>query len=124
VPDAARFTIPYPEHSHFVGREDDLQRLHAALQGQGPVGINPAALGNPTGVTGQGGIGKTQLAVAYAYRYRAAYPDGVYWINAAEDLRLGFAGLGQRFLGLDDATALKRRIYETLRTRYSEQELR
>ena len=83
VPDAF-FTVPYPEHTHFVGREDDLARLHAALQGAGQVGINPAALndptalGNPTGVTGQGGIGKTQLAVAYAYRYRAAYPDGVY----------------------------------------------
>ena len=65
VPDA-QFTVPYPEHPHFVGREEDLARLHAALQGEGPVGINPAAMGNPTGVTGQGGIGKTQLAVAYA----------------------------------------------------------
>jgi len=34
VPDA-QFTVPYPEHSHFVGREDDLIRLHAALQGEG-----------------------------------------------------------------------------------------
>ena len=77
MPDA-QFTVPYPQHTHFVGREDDLARLHAALQGAGPVGINPAALGNPTGVTGQGGIGKTQLAVAYAYKYRVHYPDGVY----------------------------------------------
>jgi len=53
-----------------------------------PVGINPAALDNPTGLTGQGGIGKTQLAVAYGYRDE--YPDGVYWLNAANDLRLSF----------------------------------
>lgn len=53
MPDA-QFTVPYPEHPHFVGREEDLARLHAALQGEGPVGINLAAMGNPTGVTGQG----------------------------------------------------------------------
>ena len=39
MPDT-QFTVPYPEHTHFVGREDDLARLHAALQGEGPVGIN------------------------------------------------------------------------------------
>ena len=123
MPDA-QFTVPYPEHTHFVGREDDLARLHAALQGEGPVGINPAALGNPTGVTGQGGIGKTQLAVAYAYRYRAAYPDGVYWINAAESLWSEFANLGRHFLGQGGEAALKTRLYETLRTRFKVEEIR
>lgn len=92
MPDAF-FTVPYPEHTHFVGREDDLARLHAALQEEGPVGINPATTGNPTGVTGQGGIGKTQLAVAYAYRYRGEYPDGVLWLNAANEWRVEFARL-------------------------------
>mgnify|MGYP001260855963 FL=1 len=123
MPDA-RFTVPYPEHTHFVGREDDLIRLHAALQGEGPVGINPAAMGNPTGVTGQGGIGKTQLAVAYAYRYREHYPDGVYWLNAAEGLWLAFAGLGRHFLGQNDAQAQKARLWETLRTRFKTEEIR
>jgi predicted ATPase len=41
------------------------------------VGITPA------GISGMGGIGKTQLAVEYAYRHRAAYPGGVFWVNAA-----------------------------------------
>jgi WD40 repeat protein len=123
VPDA-QFTVPYPEHPHFVGREEDLARLHAALQGQGPVGINPAAMGNPTGVTGQGGIGKTQLAVAYAYRYREHYPDGVYWLNAAEGLWSAFAGLGRHFLGQGDSQALKARLWETLRSRFSIEEIR
>lgn len=81
MPDA-QFTVPYPEHPHFVGREEDLARLHAALQREGPVGI-----------TGQGGIGKTQLAVAYAYKYRDDYPDGVYWLNAANEWRVAFAKL-------------------------------
>ncbi len=123
MPDA-QFTVPYPEHTHFVGREDDLARLHAALQGEGPVGINPAALGNPTGVTGQGGIGKTQLAVAYAYRYRGEYPDGVYWLNAAESLWSEFANLGRHFLGQGGEGALKARLYETIRARFKVEEVR
>ena len=31
MPDA-QFTVPYPEHTHFVGREDDLARLEAAVR--------------------------------------------------------------------------------------------
>ena len=41
-----------------------------------------------------GGIGKTQLAVEYCYRYRDSYPGGVFWLNAAADWRAEFAGLG------------------------------
>ena len=43
------------------------------------VGVRPAAA-----LTGLGGIGKTQLAVEYVYRYQASYPGGIYWINAAD----------------------------------------
>jgi WD40 repeat protein len=102
-----------------------LARLHAALQEEGPVGINPAALGNPTGVTGQGGIGKTQLAVAYAYDHQDEYPDGVYWLNAAEDLRREFTKLGRFLLsGTSDPYALRTRIWETLWKQFSIEEMR
>ena len=84
---AAPFLVPFLRNPSFVGREDDLARLHALLQKGAAVGVRPAAL------TGMGGIGKTQLAVEYAYRYSEAYPGGVYWVNAAQPLQAEFARL-------------------------------
>jgi len=74
------WTVPFPRNPRFVGREDELEALHRLLHGDGdaaPVGITPA------GISGMGGIGKTQLAVEYAYRYQDDYPGGVFWVNAA-----------------------------------------
>ncbi len=82
------FTVPFPRNAGFVGRELDLTNLHTALSGGDPVGILPA------GLTGQGGMGKTALAVEYCYRHRDDYPGGVFWVNAAEPLPQGFASLG------------------------------
>ena len=82
--------MPFPRNPDFVGRSDDLQALHAALQKREPVGIRP------TGLTGMGGIGKTQLAVEYVYRHREDYPGGIFWVNAAEPLARGLAYIGAR----------------------------
>ena len=81
--------MPFPRNGEFVGRDGDLKRLHASLSGpgSGPVGIRPA------GLTGMGGIGKTQLVVEYVYRHRDDYPDGIFWIDAAGPLVEGFARL-------------------------------
>ena len=43
-----------------------------------------------------GGIGKTQLAVEYVYRHKVDYPDGIFWVNAAEPLGQGLAKVGAR----------------------------
>ncbi|MBN1487498.1 MAG: hypothetical protein JW981_07645, partial [Anaerolineae bacterium] len=92
------FIVPFVRNLDFVGRERDLARLHSALMREGPVGILPA------GIIGMGGIGKTQLAVEYVYRYRELYPGGVFWINATESLAQGFARLGRR---LDPSVAVR-----------------
>jgi WD40 repeat protein len=38
----------------------------------------------------------TQLAVEYVYRQQQSYPDGIFWVNAAEPLAVGLAHIGGR----------------------------
>jgi hypothetical protein len=66
-------------NARFTGREDDLLALRQYLQGAGQTVV----LAGATAVTlqGMGGIGKTQVALEYAHRFRGAY-DAVWWINA------------------------------------------
>ena len=84
------FYVPFPHNESFVGRIDDLERLHKCLQKAGTVGVHPAML------SGMGGIGKTQLAVEYAYQYTGDYPGGVYWIEAAHNWLEELAGLAEK----------------------------
>ena len=79
--------MPFHRNLDFVGRTDDLERLHATLQQREPVGIRPA------GLTGMGGIGKTQLAVEYVFQHKGDFPDGIFWIDATGPLAEGFARL-------------------------------
>ena len=67
--------IPYVRNPFFTGREDIFAQLYEAFQG----GINTILI-QPQGLTGLGGIGKTQTAVEYAYRYQQDY-QAVLWIN-------------------------------------------
>jgi TIR domain len=70
------WNIPYPQNPLFIGREELLTQLTAILHmGQ------PTALSQPQAITGLGGIGKTQVALEYAYRYRREY-QAVLWAQA------------------------------------------
>jgi tetratricopeptide (TPR) repeat protein len=82
----------------FVGRASELRALAQALK-------RPA---RAAAISGPGGMGKTQLALAFAARYGQFFAGGVYWISCAQpasipgevaacgagmDLHPGFAGL-------------------------------
>lgn len=63
----------------FTGREGDLIELRSRLATTGsPVVLSGAS---PVALQGMGGIGKTQLAMEYAHRFRNAY-DFVWWVNS------------------------------------------
>ncbi len=70
------WNIPYPRNPFFLGRDDVLTRLRHSLHiGQA------TALSQPQAISGLGGIGKTQLALEYAYRYHQDY-QMVLWARA------------------------------------------
>jgi len=68
--------VPYRRNPFFVGREDMLNQMHDDL-----VRHDSTQEVLPQVLSGLGGIGKTQLAIEYAYRYREEY-DWVFWLRA------------------------------------------
>ncbi len=97
--------LPYPSlGSLFQGRDALLE----ALAG----GSETTAFVQPETIHGLGGVGKSRLAVEYAWRYGDRHPGGAFFVSAEspEGLRSELAGLA-RVLDLpekeaDEATAL------------------
>ncbi|RRR75209.1 MAG: tetratricopeptide repeat-containing protein, partial [Candidatus Viridilinea halotolerans] len=87
-------------NAQFVGREADFLALAVLLKGGQSVAVNQ---GQAAVASGLGGIGKTQLAIEFAYRYGQHFA-GVFWLSfaqpdtiPAEFARLGGAGCLQLF---------------------------
>jgi len=80
------FHVPSERNRFFAGRDAQISALAADLEEK-----NIAAL------TGLGGIGKSQLALEYAYRHRDRYPL-VFWMQADSEaaLNAGFGELARR----------------------------
>ncbi|MFH7029679.1 MAG: FxSxx-COOH system tetratricopeptide repeat protein [Heteroscytonema crispum UTEX LB 1556] len=70
------WNIPYPRNPFFTGREIVLQKMRDVL-----------LPGKSAAFSGLGGIGKTQTAIEYAYRYRNEY-QRLLWVRAASQLEL------------------------------------
>src|SRR6266568_2738822 len=74
--------VPYAQNPFFTGREPLLRQLHEMLHSKGV-----SALSQPQALSGLGGIGKTQTALEYSYRYRHEY-RAIFWIRAESEAAL------------------------------------
>jgi len=74
-----------------VAREDELREIHKALSGDGSRHI--------VVLHGLGGIGKTQLAIAYAKRHKDNY-SAIFWLNIKDEdsLKQSFARVARQIL--------------------------
>jgi tetratricopeptide (TPR) repeat protein len=76
---APYWSVPLPRNLFFTGREEILEALHTRLGGQHAV-----ALTQSSALHGLGGVGKTQIALEYAYRHALEY-SAIFWITAETD---------------------------------------
>lgn len=72
--------IPYAENVHFTGRKEILDEIKNSLK---PGEKNPCSLA----LYGTGGVGKTQIALAYALNNADLY-DAIWWVNAENELAM------------------------------------
>lgn len=63
----------------FSGRVADIWRLHDAVWGTRTAVVTGGTAASVCGLTG---VGKSQLALEYAWRFASFYPGGVYWVSA------------------------------------------
>ncbi|MFN6540622.1 MAG: NB-ARC domain-containing protein [Nostoc sp. EkiNYC01] len=68
-----RHNIQHSQAPKFVGRDEQIEQLRQLLQENDVVAI--------TDVTGQGGVGKTELAIQYSWQFLEDYPGGCCWLN-------------------------------------------
>ena len=87
VPFVPQTGLPPTINDAFVGRADDLWRIHDLLWTERG---DPATAAGLTGaIEATGGFGKTRLALEYLYRFGPAhFRGGLFWINAESDAEL------------------------------------
>lgn len=95
----AYFTVAFYRNQFFTGRSRLLEQLREQLHQNRHLAL-----------TGLGGIGKTQTAIEFAYRYRDDY-SAVFWVRAAsyETLVTDYIGLAH-LLALPERDAQDQRV--------------
>ncbi|MCJ1246054.1 hypothetical protein MMC30_003258 [Trapelia coarctata] len=69
------FMVKYDQDPNFVGREDIINEIDRRF----------ALRQRRVALTGIGGVGKSQIAIEYSYRYRKRHPEvPVFWVHATK----------------------------------------
>ena len=79
--------IPFERNPYFTGRDAVLAQLHETFTSK-----RKGVANLPLVISGLGGIGKTQLAIEYAYRFQEEY-QYIFWLRAEELLASDFAAI-------------------------------
>ncbi|MCJ1240785.1 hypothetical protein MMC14_008789 [Varicellaria rhodocarpa] len=67
------FLVPFGQDNQFIGREDIISNIDETLQTEQRIAL-----------TGIGGVGKSQIAIEYCYRYRIKHPNRcIFWVHAS-----------------------------------------
>jgi hypothetical protein len=74
------WNLPFQRNPTFTGRQQELTALAAALKPGGTAAVTQV-------LRGAGGVGKTTLAVEYAYQQRGLF-DAVWWVRAEQPATL------------------------------------
>ena len=85
--------VPHQRNVNFTGRENLLAEVYNQLSKTGSKRWN-----HRLAIYGLGGVGKTQLALEYAYSQKENYDGGVYWISAVSQATIfsGFQDIAKR----------------------------
>jgi hypothetical protein len=99
---------PLIEDGTFVGREIELKQLQDWLS----LRLAPPSQSIVT-IVGTGGLGKTQLSLAFAKQYHDKY-SSVFWLNARDEVSLkqSFAALWQIVFGAVQSSSIGRATEE------------
>ncbi len=106
------WNVPHDRNPNFTGRTDLLSGLYDSLHAGNATVLRQA-------LRGLGGVGKTQLALEYAYRHAADY-SVVWWVPSETSPATVYAELS-RELGLPEAEAIESEVREQAARRWLEQ---